>query len=136
MPDRHRITCPALQLDVVGEPLVPAPAHGLPIEYMEGPYRYRGTLAGQPVTAFAFNERSIALYRDWELVQVLATTLANPAQAESPDPRLQAAADQLPQLLASGRRDEAQELLAKLRPDQQDPLATILDDLITALSKN
>jgi predicted secreted hydrolase len=136
MPDRHRITCPALQLDVVGEPLVPAPAHGLPIEYMEGPYRYRGTLAGQPVTAFAFNERSIALYRDWELVQVLATTLANPAQAESPDPRLQAAADQLPQLLASGRRDEAQELLAKLRPDQQDPLATILDDLITALSLN
>jgi predicted secreted hydrolase len=136
MPDRHRITCAALQLDVVGEPLVAAPAHGLPIEYMEGPYRYRGTLAGQPVTAFAFNERSIALYRDWELVQVLATTLANAAPAESPDPQLQAAADRLPQLLASGRRDEARETLAKLRPDQHEPLATILDDLITALSRN
>jgi hypothetical protein len=70
------------------------------------------------------------------LVQVLATTLANAAPAESPDPQLQAAADQLPQLLASGRRDEAQELLAKLRPDQQEPVATILDDLITALSRN
>jgi CrtC N-terminal lipocalin domain len=136
MPDRHRITCAALQLDVVGEPLVAAPAHGLPIEYMEGPYRYRGTLAGQPVTAFAFNERSIALYRDWELVQVLATTLANAAPAESPDPQLQAAADRLPQLLASGRRDEARELLAKLRPDQHEPLATVLDDLITAMSRN
>ena len=37
MPDRHRITCPTLGLDIVGEPVVPAPAHGLPIEYMEGP---------------------------------------------------------------------------------------------------
>ncbi len=77
MPDRHRITSATLQLDLVGEPLVPAPAHGLPIEYMEGPYRYRGTLRGKPVTGFAFNERSLALYRDWELVQVLTTTVAN-----------------------------------------------------------
>jgi predicted secreted hydrolase len=83
MPDHHRITCDTLQLDVVGEPLVPAPAHGLPIEYMEGPYRYRGTLRGEPVTAFAFNERSLALYRDWELVEVLTTTVAN---IEPPDP--------------------------------------------------
>ena len=67
---------------------------------------------------------------------VMATTLANAAPAESPDPQLQAAADRLPLLLASGRRDEAQELLAKLLPDQHEPLATILDDLITALSRN
>ena len=44
---------------------------------MEGPYRYRGTLRGEPVTGFAFYERSLALYRDWELVDVLATTVAN-----------------------------------------------------------
>lgn len=37
LPDRHRITCRTLGLDIVGEPVVPAPAHGLPIEYMEGP---------------------------------------------------------------------------------------------------
>ncbi|OOK78458.1 hypothetical protein BZL30_1926 [Mycobacterium kansasii] len=37
MPDRHRITSAAMQLDLTGEPLVAAPAHGLPIEYMEGP---------------------------------------------------------------------------------------------------
>ena len=46
MADRHRITCATLQLDLVGEPLVPAPAHGLPIEYMEGPYRYQRNTLG------------------------------------------------------------------------------------------
>ena len=72
MPDRHRLRCASLQLDLIGEPLVPAPAHGLPIEYMEGPYRYRGTMRGEPVSGFAFYERSLALYRDWELIDVLA----------------------------------------------------------------
>ena len=131
MPDRHRITCDTLQLDVVGEPLVAAPAHGLPIEYMEGPYRYRGTLRGEPVTGFAFNERSLALYRDWELVEVLATTVAN---IEPPDPDLRTAVDQLVPLVAAGRRDEARELLTKVRPGQNGMLATLLDDLIGVLA--
>lgn len=72
LPDRHRLTSRKLGLDLTGEPLVPAPAHGLPLEYMEGPYRYRGTLRGEPVSGFAFYERSLALYRDWELQDVLA----------------------------------------------------------------
>jgi predicted secreted hydrolase len=71
MPDRHRLTSRKLDLDLTGEPLVAAPAHALPIEYMEGPYRYQGTLRGKPVSGFAFYERSLALYRDWELVDVL-----------------------------------------------------------------
>ena len=71
MPDRHRLTSRELDLDLTGEPLVPAPAHGLPLEYMEGPYRYHGTLRGEPVSGFAFYERSLALYRDWELADVL-----------------------------------------------------------------
>jgi hypothetical protein len=135
MPDRHRITCATLQLDLSGEPLVSAPAHGLPIEYMEGPYRYRGTLRGEPVTAFAFNERSLALYRDWELVEVLATAVANiePSDPEVTD--LQTTVDQLVPLVAAGRRDEARQLLTKVRPGQKDPLATLLDDLITVLSR-
>ena len=131
MPDRHRITCATLQLDLVGEPLVPAPAHGLPIEYMEGPYRYRGTLRGEPVTGFAFNERSLALYRDWELVEVLATTVAN----VEPPTGLQTVVDQLVPLVAAGRRGEAVELLTKVLPDQNDTLATLLDDLIAVLSE-
>jgi predicted secreted hydrolase len=71
MPDRHRLTSRTLDLDLTGEPLVAAPAHALPIEYMEGPYRYQGTLRGKPVSGFGFYERSLALYRDWELVDVL-----------------------------------------------------------------
>jgi predicted secreted hydrolase len=80
MPDRHRLTSQQLDLDLVGEPLVPAPAHGLPLEYMEGPFRYRGTHRGRPVSGFAFYERSLALYRDWELADVIAA--ANPAERE------------------------------------------------------
>ena len=75
LPDRHRLTSRKLDLDLTGEPLVPAPAHGLPLEYMEGPYHYRGTLRGEPVSGFAFYERSLALYRDWELVDVLASVV-------------------------------------------------------------
>ena len=131
MPDRHRITCATMRLDITGEPLVAAPAHCLPIEYMEGPYRYHGTLWGKPVTGFAFNERSLALYRDWELVEVLATTVAN---VEPPARDLQTVVDQVVPLVASGRRSAAAELLAMVPPIQNDVLSTILDDLIAALS--
>src|ERR1700739_107672 len=131
MPDRHRITCATMKLDLIGEPLVAAPAHGLPIEYMAGPYRYPGTLWGKPVTGFAFNERSLALYRDWELVEVLATTVAN---LEPPAADLQTMVDQVVPLVAAGHRSEAVELLAGIRPSQNDTLAIILDDLIAVLS--
>jgi predicted secreted hydrolase len=133
MPDRHRITCPTLQLDLVGEPLVAAPAHGLPIEYMEGPYRYTGTMWGEQVSGFAFNERSLALYRDWELVDVLAATVAD---TDAPAEDLRSAVDQVVPLLAAGRRRDAAELLAKVRAGQTDSLATLLDDLIAVLSQD
>jgi hypothetical protein len=80
MPDRHRLTSRKLGLDLTGEPVVAAPAHALPIEYMEGPFRYRGTVRGEPVSGFAFYERSLALYRDWELDDVLAA--AGPGERE------------------------------------------------------
>lgn len=131
LPDRHRITCPTLQLDLIGEPLVAAPAHGLPIEYMEGPYRYRGTMWGRPVTGFAFNERSLALYRDWELVDVLSTTVASLAP---PEPTLQTMVDQVVPLVAAGRRKDAVELLYRSAPVENDMLAKLLDDLIAVLS--
>jgi hypothetical protein len=109
---------------------VAAPAHGLPIEYMEGPYRYRGTLGGKPVTGFAFNERSLALYRDWELVEVLATTVAHLEPATD----LQPMVDQVVTLMAAGRRGEAVELLTRASSVQNEALATLLDDLIAVLS--
>lgn len=131
LPDRHRITCPTLQLDLTGEPLVAAPAHGLPIEYMEGPYRYYGTMWGKPVTGFAFNERSLALYRDWELVEVLSTTVASLAP---PEPELQAMVDQVVPLVAAGKRKDAVEVLSSAAPVESESLTTLLDDLIAVLS--
>jgi len=131
MADHHRITCPTLQLDLIGEPLVAAPAHALPIEYMEGPYRYRGTLKGQQVRGFAFNERSMALYRDWELIEVLATAVAN---VEPPDRELQTLVDEVVALSAAGRRGELIELLTRMSSGQNGMLATVLDDLTAVLS--
>jgi predicted secreted hydrolase len=138
MPDRHRITSRKLDLDLTGQPLVPAPAHAMPIEYMEGPYRYRGTLHGRAVTGFAFYERSIALYRDWELVNVLAAAVAN--MRPRPD-ELVATLATVRALVVSGRRQEAMDyvdtvmrpILDTLPASSAIELKAILDGLITAL---
>jgi predicted secreted hydrolase len=76
LPERHSLRSAALDLELTGEPLVTAPAHALPIEYLEGPYRYQGTMRGMPVTGVALYEATIAMYRDWELIDVLATQVA------------------------------------------------------------
>ncbi len=119
MPDRHRLTSQQLELDLTGEPLVPAPAHGLPIDYMEGPYRYRGTLHGKPVSGFAFYERTLAMHRDWELVDVLATEDASMAGT-------------VRELIDAGRRDEAAAYIEKVDAPSR-AAAQIIADLATAL---
>jgi hypothetical protein len=75
---------------------------------MEGPYRYSGTMRGEPVSGFAFNERSLALYRDWELIDVLATTVENLSPA---DPHLVELVGQVRHLIDAGHRSEGRELL-------------------------
>jgi hypothetical protein len=134
MPDRHRLQCASLQLDLIGQPLVPAPAHGLPIEYMEGPYRYRGTLRGEPVSGFAFYERSLALYRDWELIDVLASAVENLSEADS---QLADAVDQVRALVAAGNRSQARKLLQSMLaalPAASGDCRDVIDALITVLS--
>ena len=78
------------------------------------------------MTGFAFNERSLALYRDWELVEVLATTVAN---VEPPAADLQTMVDQVVPLVAAGRRGEAVELLtgaaAHRKTGRWQPFSTI-----------
>jgi predicted secreted hydrolase len=69
--DRYALRVPAWDLDVVSEPLVPTPAHALPIEYWSGPTRVVGRMAGEPVRGFGFHERTMAFARDFELVDVL-----------------------------------------------------------------
>lgn len=76
MPERHIVRSKTLDLELVGEPLVRAPGHALPIEYLEGPYAYVGTMGGAPVTGVALYEASNAMYRDWELIDVLDTQIA------------------------------------------------------------
>jgi hypothetical protein len=123
MPNLHRLRSAALELDLTGEPLVPAPAHGLPIEYMEGPYRFHGTLRGEPVSGFAFYERSLALYRDWELIDVLASTAAN-----------EELIDQVRPLLASGNRSKARKLLQDNLTELSGHGRDVADALIGVLS--
>jgi predicted secreted hydrolase len=121
MPDRHRLTSRKLDLDLEGEPLVAAPAHALPIEYMEGPYRYHGSMRGTPVSGFAFYERSIAMYRDWELVEVLAASGGNAAVVA-----------EVRALIGAGRRDEAIACLEKVDAATTQ-VAEVVADLVTAL---
>ena len=84
LPERHTLRSAKLSLELTGEPLVRAPAHALPIEYLEGPYRYHGTMGGQRVTGFALYEATDAMYRDWELIDVLATQITfNNADADA-----------------------------------------------------
>jgi predicted secreted hydrolase len=138
MADRHRLTSAALDLDLTGEPLVPAPAHALPIEFMEGPYSYRGTMRGRPVTGFAFYERSLALYRDWELIDVLAWVVAElkPASAA-----LTSSIHELRSLIKTGRTHDALDHVdTAVRPvvdglpaGQGAELAQILDDFALSL---
>jgi predicted secreted hydrolase len=130
MPDRHRLRCASLQLDLTGEPLVAAPAHGLPIEYMEGPYRYHGTLRGEPVSGFAFYERSLALYRDWELVDVLAAAVEDLSPAE------QQVVDEVRPLIAAGDRSEARKVLQTMLvglPADRTHCRDVVEALIEAL---
>jgi predicted secreted hydrolase len=139
LPNRHRITCATLQLDLTGEPLVAVPAHALPIEYMEGPYHYRGTMRGEPVSGFGFYERSLALYRDWELIDVLAVIAAN---LQPPAGLLSVLVDRVRPLVVSGRRGEALQVIettvrsavAALPAASASGCKQVLDDLISALS--
>jgi hypothetical protein len=134
MPDGHRLSSAALGLELTAEPLVPAPAHGLPIEYMEGPCLFRGTMNGKPVSGFGIWERSLALYRDWELVEVLAAAVANlPSRSDV----LADAVDELRALVDAECRQEATDHLdTAVRPELTGApeLMTIVDDLVLALA--
>jgi hypothetical protein len=90
---------------------------------MEGPYHYRGTLRGEPVSGFAFYERSLALYRDWELADVLASVVGEERVATLRD------------LIKADRRAEAvNHLRAEMLPTGTGT-SQLVDDLIAALSR-
>ena len=78
LPERHTLRS-AARVGVDGEPLVRA-RHALPIEYLEGPIATTAP-CGEPVTGVALYEATNAMYRDWELVEVLPPR--SPRQADS-----------------------------------------------------
>lgn len=82
--DRYRLRVPAWELELFSEPLVAAPAHGLPIEYWSGPTRVEGSMAGRAVRGFGFHERTFAFTRDFELVDVLRKTLRHLPESAFP----------------------------------------------------
>lgn len=136
LPDRHVFTSKSLGLELTGTPLVAVPAHALPVEYMEGPFEFVGTMHGQPVRGFGISERSLALYRDWELVDVLATTLEYRGAHHAG-----ALVQTLRPMVAADRNDEALAYLAgTVRPavaalgEHADELVRIVEDLAAALS--
>jgi hypothetical protein len=88
---------------------------------MEGPYRYHGTMRGEPVSGFAFYERSLAMYRDWELIDVLENTLVSRNDV----------LDQLRSLVAAGNRSGARKLLQ----DNLSSFATDGRDVAEALAE-
>src|ERR1700712_1377769 len=135
MPDGHRLSSASLDLELTAEPLVPAPAHGLPIEYMEGPCLFRGTMNGKPVTGFGIWERSLALYRDWELVEVLAAAVE---RLPSPSQPMAEAVDELRTLVGAERRQDATDYVnTKLGPalvGLPHEVLAVVDDLASALA--
>jgi predicted secreted hydrolase len=131
LPNRHTLRSAALELELTGEPLVPAPAHALPIEYLEGPYRYHGTMRGAPVTGFALYESTIAMYRDWELLEVLTTQVA---ATGAPSDGLSSALDQARAHVA--RHDDSATidfLEHRLRPLVPAESSELVDDLVAAV---
>jgi predicted secreted hydrolase len=120
--DRYRLRAPALQLELYSEPLVPAPAHALPIEYWSGPTRVQGSMAGRAVRGFGFHERTFAFTRDFELVDVLRNTLRHLPDAAFPaaSPGGAGLADlvwEVDAFLSHGGRSEARHhLQARVRP--------------------
>jgi hypothetical protein len=91
-------------------------------------------MGGRPVTGFGIAEATNAMYRDWELVDVLATQLA---RTDSYSETLESAIEELRSLIARRHTQEVLDYLEReLRPllntlsdNESGELLEILDDL-------
>ncbi len=146
--DCYRLRIPACELDIHSEPLVAAPAHAFPIEYWSGPTRLRGTMQGREVTGFGFHERTLVFARDFELIDVLRSSVRHlPSAVLAPStPGPMEAANivwELDAFLSHGDRAGARRHLAvrvrpildRVRDDCRGHLLAIADDLDAALAR-
>lgn len=81
-PRRFDLRVPDWQCRLESEPLVPLPAHDLPIEVWAGPVVVRGEMFGQTVLGLGFDQRSHPLVRDFELAQALQQAFDGCAEIE------------------------------------------------------
>jgi hypothetical protein len=74
----------------------------------------------------------LALYRDWELIDVLAAATAGVSAAE---PELTGLAERIRPLVAAGRRSQARDQVQAVLPGTADAgLREVLEGLLDALS--
>lgn len=117
--DRYRLLIPGWDLDLVSEPIVATPAHGLPRDYWNGPTRVRGTLGRRSLSGFGFDERTHPLTRDFELADVLRQTLLQlPADATPSAAALADLAWEIDAMISRGDRESAIAYLdGRVRPE-------------------
>lgn len=146
--DACRIRVPLLGLDVVSRPLVAAPGHRLPVYYFSGPIGLQGTMGSQAVAGYGFHERTLILWRPWQLLDVLCGSLRHlpdvalagsgttPAQLAD----LAARAEPFLHLAFHYRRarayltTEVQPMLELIGPDHRPRITRILDDLLDKIT--
>jgi len=146
-PARHTLSSASLDLYLEATPIVHAPLLAFPVEYMHGPVTLVGTLAGQPITGIGSFEMTLHLYRDFELVTVLADSVKHlPAAAlrsgTTPiDTILEdialigVAVDSGDSATALATADgPVRDALLTLAEPYRDDMVQILDDLIGAIS--
>jgi hypothetical protein len=86
--DAFRLRVPSLALDLISTPLVAAPFHLMPVDYVHGPTRLEGTMGDEAVAGFGFHERTLPLSRADRLIIVLRDSLLYlPAEALTRSPR-------------------------------------------------
>ncbi|HYD49679.1 MAG TPA: hypothetical protein VEB21_15090 [Terriglobales bacterium] len=142
-PHRYQLAVPEWQMKVTSEPLVPAPAHDLPLEYWNGPVVIRGELFEQTVMGLGFDERTRPLVHDFELAEALRATIDHLPDLDADETRpLSYRLWEVEALCLRGDRRAAaghfrayvEPMLAKMPAEAQARVLTLAEDLLTLLS--
>ena len=77
LPSSHILRVPSLDLELTCTYFSPVPAVRMPIEYFEGPASWHGTMNGNAISGTGIFESTLALFHDWELVEVLWNSVSH-----------------------------------------------------------
>ncbi|MBW2448011.1 MAG: hypothetical protein JRG83_19105, partial [Deltaproteobacteria bacterium] len=130
-PHGYRLRVPEWDVDVTATPLVDVPAHRLLIEYWTGPVRLEGTVFGEAVEGYGFDERCRPYVRNFELTEVLRILISHREDGTPEDRR--ALIYRLSEVEALCLRGDPQVALAYLERRVSPLLSTQPDDMQSAL---